>query len=262
LKQVLTIAGSDSGGGAGIQADLKTMLVHGVYGLNVITALTAQNTIGIDEIYVVSPSFVKKQLDCIFADFQVSAIKIGMIPNYLIGQIIIEVIKSKNIKGMLVVDPVMQSTSQTMLSEQQGLLKLYEELLPFATLVTPNISEGEVLWGKPIHTDKDMEEAAKAIGKCYSCNVLLKGGHKIGGADDVLVIEQEVFWLRSERIICANNHGTGCTLSSSIASNLAKGDDLMTSVTKAKAYISGALRCDFSIGQGNGPLHHGYSIFN
>ena len=261
MKQVLTIAGSDSGGGAGIQADLKTMLVHGVYGLSVITALTAQNTMGIDEINVVSPSFVKKQLDCIFADFHISAIKIGMIPNYSIGQTIIEVLKIHKIEAV-VVDPVMQSTSQTMLSEQQGCLKLYEELLPFATLVTPNISEGEVLWGKPIHTDKDMEEAAKTIRSKYSCDVLLKGGHKMGEADDVLATNKGIYWLRGKRISCRNNHGTGCTLSSSIASNLAKGDDLMTSVTKAKAYISGALIYDFSIGQGNGPLHHGYSIFN
>jgi len=260
MMQVLTIAGSDSGGGAGIQADLKTMLVHGVYGLSVITALTAQNTMGIDEINVVSPSFVKKQLDCIFADFAVSAIKIGMIPNKLIGQIIIEALKIQKIEAV-VVDPVMQSTSQTIFMQKNKCLKFYEELLPYAMLVTPNIKEGEFLWGKSICTDIDMEEAAETIRSKYSCDVLLKGGHKIGGADDVLATKNGIYWLRGKRISCENNHGTGCTLSSSIASNLAKGDDIITSVTKAKAYISGALSCDFSIGQGNGPLHHGYSIF-
>ncbi len=259
MKTVLTIAGSDSSGGAGIQADLKTMLANGVYGMSVITALTAQNTTGVQGVLPVPPDFLALQLDSVFTDIVPDAVKIGMTG----GEELIGVIADKLVQykaKRIVVDPVMVSTSGTVLLADTALTCLKERLFPLAALITPNLPEAEVLAGREVRTPEDMEKASEEIGRWYGCAVLCKGGHREGGADDLLYHNGEAHWFYGKRIGNPNTHGTGCTLSSAITSNLAKGQELPEAVANAKEYLSGALAAMLELGKGNGPLHHGYRL--
>ena len=259
IKTALTIAGSDSSGGAGIQADLKTMLANGVYGMSAITALTAQNTMGVTAISEVTPEFLGQQLDAVFTDIFPDAVKIGMTANDRLIEIIAERLAFYGAKN-IVVDPVMIATSGARLISEEAVAVLKDKLLPVATLVTPNIPEAEVLSGIQIVDKSDMEKAAEHISRVYGCAVLLKGGHSINDANDLLYENGKLTWLEGLRINNPNTHGTGCTLSSAIASNLAKGYDLKRSVGLAKEYISGALSAMLDLGNGSGPLNHGFVL--
>jgi len=259
MKTALTIAGSDCSGGAGIQADIKTMTVNGVYAMSAITALTAQNTTGVAGISEVTTDFLKQQLDMVFTDIPPDAVKIGMVPGPGLIKIIAERLihyRARNI----VVDPVMVSTSGSSLMRSEAVEVLRRELLPIASLVTPNIPEAEVLCGFKIGNKGEMENAAKFIGDTFGCAVLLKGGHSINDANDLLYENGERIWFAGKRIDNPNTHGTGCTLSSAIASNLAKGYDLVDSVRRAKDYISGALAAMLDLGKDSGPMDHAFML--
>lgn len=259
MKTALTIAGSDSSGGAGIQADIKTMTAHGVYAMSAITALTAQNTTGVTGIMEVTPSFLKEQLDDIFTDIFPDAVKIGMVSSGGLIEAIgdrLAFYRAANV----VVDPVMVSTSGSWLISGEAIEALKEVLLPMANLLTPNIPEAEVLSGMEIHNPGDMEKAARAIGESYGCAVLLKGGHQLNDANDLLYRHKKLKWFNGRRIDNPNTHGTGCTLSSAIASNLAKGMDMDLAVERAKVYLSGALEAQLDLGKGSGPMNHGFAI--
>ena len=255
MKTAVTIAGSDSSGGAGIQADIKTMIANGVYAMSAITALTAQNTTGVTAIMEVTPGFLGEELDNIFTDIYPDAVKIGMVSSgALIEKIAdkLEEYKAENI----VVDPVMVATSGAKLISDEAIGVLKQRLLPIASVLTPNIPEAEVLAEMDIHTADDMIEAARKISDKYHCAVLCKGGHKLNDANDLLYRNGAYRWFEGKRIDNPNTHGTGCTLSSAIASNLAKGFDLDTSVERAKDYISGALAAMLDLGKGSGPMDH------
>ena len=261
MYTALTIAGSDSSGGAGIQADIKTMISNGVYAMSAITALTAQNTTGVTGIMEVTPEFLEDQMDNIFTDIYPNAVKIGMVSSdALINKIADKLEEYK--AGNIVVDPVMVATSGAKLICDEAVDALKKRLLPIATVLTPNIPEAEVLSGMEIHTEEDMIKAAEKIGTEYHCAVLCKGGHQLNDANDLLWRDGEYKWFYGERIDNPNTHGTGCTLSSAIASNLAKGYDLDTSVERAKKYISGALAAMLDLGKGSGPMNHGFAIKN
>lgn len=259
MKTALTIAGSDCSGGAGIQADLKTMTMNGVYAMSAITALTAQNTMGVRAIQESTPEFLKQQLDSIFEDIYPDAIKIGMVSSSELIRVIADRLKCYNAKN-IVVDPVMVATSGSSLMENTAVKTLVEELLPISSLVTPNIPEAMVLTGLTIETKEDMVVAAKKIGDDCHCAVLLKGGHSINDANDLLYVDGEFTWFSGKRIDNPNTHGTGCTLSSAIASNLAKGFTLAESVQRAKDYISGALEAMLDLGKGSGPMNHAFDL--
>ena len=259
IRTALTIAGSDSSGGAGIQADIKTMAAHGVYAMSAVTALTAQNTMGVYDVMEVSPAFLKAQIDCIFSDIRPDAVKTGMVSSAALINVIADTLSRYQVKN-LVVDPVMVSTSGSRLLRQDAMEALKTKLMPMAALVTPNIPEACVLSGLEICTIADMIRAAQRIEQGCGCAVLLKGGHAIGDADDLLCQRGAVRWFAGERIDNPNTHGTGCTLSSAIASNLALGFSLEKSITRAKAYISGALRAQLNLGAGSGPLDHMFMI--
>lgn len=259
MKTTLTIAGSDSSGGAGIQADIKTMTAHKVYAMSAITALTAQNTTGVKEIMEVTPEFLEKQLECVFTDIFPDAVKIGMVSSALLIQVISDNLKKYHAKN-IVVDPVMVATSGSSLMQDNAVQTLQKELIPLATLITPNIPEAEVLACIKIDDGKDMECAAKLIGEKYGCNVLLKGGHAINDANDLLWKDGKISWFYGERIDNPNTHGTGCTLSSAIASNLAKGYSLEISIKKAKNYLSLVLADMLDLGKGSGPMNHSVAI--
>ena len=261
MRTALTIAGSDCSGGAGIQADLKTMMANGVYAMSVITALTAQNTMGVSGIMEVTPEFLKKQLDAVFTDIKPDAVKIGMVASAELIHVIAERLSFYKPK-FIVVDPVMVSTSGSRLIEEDAVAALQNELLPMASVITPNIPETEVLTGTKIDSKEKMEQAAQALYNKYETAVLCKGGHSIEDANDYLYGADGGNWLESKRIDNENTHGTGCTLSSAIASNLAKGYDLDTSVERAKKYISGALAAMLDLGKGSGPMNHGFAIKN
>ena len=259
MKTALTIAGSDCSGGAGIQADLKTMTMNGVYAMSAITALTAQNTTGVRAIQESTPDFLKQQLDAIFEDIYPDAVKIGMVASSELIHVIADRLRHYEAKN-IVVDPVMVATSGSALMKNDAVQTLIEELLPISTLVTPNIPEAQVLSGLSIETKEDMMIAAKHIGDNYHCAVLLKGGHSINDANDLLYSNGELHWFEGKRIDNPNTHGTGCTLSSAIASNLAKGYALSESVQRAKDYISGALAAMLDLGQGSGPMNHAFYL--
>lgn len=259
MKTALTIAGSDSSGGAGIQADIKTMTVHGVYAMSAVTALTAQNTTGVTGIMEVTPEFLAEQLDRIFTDIRPDAVKTGMVSSSLLIKVIAEKLKSYHAKN-LVIDPVMVSTSGSKLISDDAIGTLKTELLPLATVITPNIPETETLAQMRVKTEEDMITAAKFLSKVYQCAVLCKGGHQLNDANDLLVQGEQIRWFHGRRINNPNTHGTGCTLSSAIASNLAKGYDLETSVAYAKNYISGALCAMLDLGKGSGPMNHAFAI--
>ncbi len=259
LKVVLTIAGSDSSGGAGIQADIKTMQANGVYAMSAVTALTAQNTTGVTGIMEVTPEFLGKQLDAVMTDIRPDAVKIGMVSSGKLIKVIAEKLKEYQIEK-IVVDPVMIATSGSRLISENAIATLQTYLLPIATVITPNIPEAEVLAGMEIAFEKDMIEAAKKINETYHCAVLCKGGHSLNDANDLLYENQNATWFHGKRINNPNTHGTGCTLSSAIASNLAKGYSLEQSIGRAKAYISGALEAMLDLGAGSGPMNHGFDI--
>lgn len=259
IRKVLTIAGSDCSGGAGIQADIKTITAHKMYAMSAITAITAQNTTGVYGINEVSPEFVGDQIDCIFKDIRPDAVKIGMVSNSKIIEIISEKLieyKAENI----VVDPVMISTSGSKLLSDEAMEALITKLIPLATVITPNIPEAETLCGFQIKDEKDMIKAAEKISKILKGAVLVKGGHLINDAIDLFYENNTVTWFKAERIDNPNTHGTGCTLSSAIACNLADGRTLDKSIEKAKEYLTGALRAGLNLGEGSGPLEHTYSI--
>ena len=259
MKTALTIAGSDCSGGAGIQADIKTMTMNGVYAMSAITALTAQNTTGVRAIQESTPDFLKQQLDAIFEDIFPDSVKIGMVSSSELISVIADRLKYHKAKN-IVVDPVMVATSGSALMKTDAVETLTKELLPIATLVTPNIPEAEVLSELAIETKEDMEKTAKVIGDAHNCAVLLKGGHNINDANDLLYADREYYWFEGKRIDNHNTHGTGCTLSSAIASNLAKGFALAESVQRAKEYISSALSAQLDLGQGSGPMMHNFDL--
>ena len=259
MKTALTIAGSDSSGGAGIQADIKTMAANGVYAMSAVTALTAQNTTGVYGILESTPEFLANQLDCIFTDIFPDAVKTGMVSSTGLIEVIADKLKQYKAKN-IVVDPVMVATSGSRLISQEAVDALKELLLPLATVLTPNIPEAEVLSGLTISGPADMEKAAQAIGEAYGCAVLCKGGHDLNDANDLLWRDGTCKWFHGRRIHNPNTHGTGCTLSSAIASNLAKGYDLDTAVERAKAYLSGALAAMLDLGAGQGPMDHLFDL--
>ena len=259
MKTALTVAGSDCSGGAGIQADLKTMTMNGVYAMSVITALTAQNTTGVRAIQEVAPDFLCKQLDAVFEDIFPDAVKIGMVSSSELICVIADRLRYHGAKNV-VVDPVMVATSGSSLMKTDAVQTLVEKLLPIATLVTPNIPEAQVLSGKTVERKEDMLFAAKSIGDTYGCAALLKGGHCINDANDLLYVNGETVWFEGKRINNPNTHGTGCTLSSAIAANLAKGYDLEASVQRAKDYISLALTDMLDLGKGSGPMNHAFDL--
>jgi len=259
MKTALTIAGSDCSGGAGIQADIKTMTANGVYAMSAITALTAQNTTGVTGIMEVTPEFLGQQLDSVFTDIYPDAVKIGMVSSVELIRTIsekLELYEAKNI----VVDPVMVSTSGSKLIKDHAIEALKKYLFPKAAVLTPNIPEASVLAGITISCEDDMIKAAEIISNEYGCAVLCKGGHSINDANDLLYFEGVSRWFIGERIDNQNTHGTGCTLSSAIASFLAKGNDLETAIQLSKDYISGALRSMLDLGKGSGPLDHMWNI--
>ena len=259
MKTALTIAGSDSSGGAGIQADIKTMTANGVFAMSAVTALTAQNTTGVTDIFETTPKFLAEQLDAVFTDIYPDAVKIGMVSSAELIATIAERLRFYKAKH-IVVDPVMVATSGAKLLRDDAVAALTAELLPLAEVLTPNIPEAEILAGMTINDAAGMEAAAKTISEKYGCAVLCKGGHQINDADDLLWRGGTGKWFRGKRIANPNTHGTGCTLSSAIASNLAKGYDLDTSVERAKAYISGALAAMLDLGKGSGPMDHMFEL--
>ena len=260
MYTALTIAGSDSSGGAGIQADIKTMTANGVYAMSAITALTAQNTTGVTSIMEVTPQFLAEELDCIFTDIYPDAIKTGMVSSSELIEVIADKLTGYQAKN-IVVDPVMVATSGARLISEDAISTLKRKLLPLAKVITPNIPEAEVLSEMQIKSEADMEKAAEIICDRLGCSVLLKGGHQLNDANDLLwQKDEQATWFMGKRIDNPNTHGTGCTLSSAIASNLAKGYDLKTSVKYAKNYISGALAAGLNLGKGSGPMNHAFAI--
>lgn len=259
MRTALTIAGSDSSGGAGIQADIKTMTMNGVFAMSAITALTAQNTTGVQGIYEVSPDFLGQQIDSVFSDIRPDAVKIGMVSSTRLIDAIADKLSGYHAQN-IVVDPVMVATSGSKLISDDAIYALKERLLPMATVLTPNIPEAEVLSGMEVKSSEDMIAAAKAISDTYHCAVLCKGGHQLNDANDLLYRGGSYRWFNGKRIDNPNTHGTGCTLSSAIASNLAKGYDLDTAVERAKAYISGALGAMLDLGAGSGPMNHAFDL--
>lgn len=259
IKKVLTIAGSDCSGGAGIQADIKTITCHGMYAMSVITSLTAQNTTGVYGVLDTAPEFVKKQIDCVFDDIRPDSVKIGMVSNAAIIETIADALKEHNAEN-IVLDPVMISTSGSPLLDKSALSALTGSLLPLASIITPNIPEASALSEIEINTREDIEKAAEIIfNKCGNA-VLIKGGHSKSDSDDLLFDGCERYWFKSPRIDNLNTHGTGCTLSSAIACGLADNKSMFESVKCAKEYISGALKANFNVGSGSGPLLHNYKI--
>ena len=259
MNTAVTIAGSDSSGGAGIQADIKTMTANGVFALCAVTALTAQNTTGVTDILESTPHFLGEQLDAIFTDIFPDAVKIGMVASSGLIEVIAERLQHYAAQN-IVVDPVMVATSGARLISEDAIATLEARLLPLATVLTPNIPEAEVLSGLTIASPDDMFAAGKAISERYGCAVLCKGGHRLNDANDLLYRDGGYEWFNGKRIDNPNTHGTGCTLSSAIASNLAKGYALDTSVERAKAYISGALAAMLDLGHGSGPMNHMFAL--
>ncbi len=291
MRTALTIAGSDSSGGAGIQADIKTMMANGVYAMSAITALTAQNTTGVAGIMNVTPEFLEMELDSVFTDIRPDAVKTGMVSSApLIRSIVRKLTEYHAVR--IVVDPVMVATSGARLIDEDAVSELVHSLIPLADIVTPNIPETEVLSGLSVTDQAAMEKAARKIGDSCGCAVLVKGGHSVGSADDLLYIpspgktelsdtvsqrmsdrdavngrttagtdaDPQLLWFRGSRIQSSNTHGTGCTLSSAIAANLAKGFPMADAVRRAKDYISGAIAAGLDLGHGSGPIDHGFDL--
>ncbi len=258
-KTALTIAGSDCSGGAGIQADIKTMMANGVYAMSVVTALTAQNTTGVSSVMEVTPEFLSEQLDSVFRDIFPDAVKIGMVSSAELIEVIAEKLREYGAKN-IVLDPVMAAASGSRLLREDAADILTTRLFPLADVITPNIPEAEQIAGCRIVTMQEMERTAEEIGLTYHTSVLIKGGHGVKDADDLLYHDGEKIWFYGERIDTRNTHGTGCTLSSAIAANLAKGYDLPESIRMAKEYLTGALSAGLDLGTGSGPVDHGFRI--
>ena len=259
MRTALSIAGTDPTGGAGIQADLKTMTLNGVFAMSVVTALVAQNTTGVIGIMEVTSEFLQKQIDAVFEDIRPDAVKIGMVSSAGLIETIADRLKAYQAEH-IVVDPVMVTTSGSRLIEEEAVQTLEKMLLPLASVVTPNIPEAEILSGLPIRNETDMEAAAEKISRTYGCTVLCKGGHSVNDANDLLFAEGKGTWIMGERIDNPNTHGTGCTLSSAIAANLAKGQGMEEAVQNAKRYISGALADMLDLGAGCGPMNHAFDL--
>ncbi|MCI7398630.1 MAG: bifunctional hydroxymethylpyrimidine kinase/phosphomethylpyrimidine kinase [Spirochaetia bacterium] len=259
MKSVLSIAGSDSIGGAGIQADIKSITCNGCYAMTAITAMTAQNTLGVKSIQESSPEFLEDQIDAIFADIVPDAVKIGMVSNRKLIEIISRKLKEYGAKN-IVLDPVMVATSGAKLISEDAIEILKENLIPLATLITPNIPESEILSGMKIETEEQMVYAAKQISEKFKTAVLVKGGHSINDANDVLYADGKFLWFPQERIENSNTHGTGCTLSSAIASHLAKGEPIECAINSAKKYLTECLKAGLDLGKGSGPLMHNYKF--
>ena len=259
MRIALSIAGSDSSGGAGIQADIKTMSANGVYAMTAVTALTAQNTTGVTDILDSTPAFLSAQLDAVFTDIFPDAVKIGMVSSAELISVIAQKLRQYGARH-IVVDPVMVATSGSRLLREDAVEALKTELLPLAEVATPNIPEAEILADMPIRTPADMEAAARKISEQYGCAVLCKGGHDLNDANDLLWKDGAGYWFNGRRINNPNTHGTGCTLSSAIAANLAKGMALEDAVRRAKEYISGALAAMLDLGHGRGPMNHLFDL--
>ena len=262
MKTALTIAGSDSSGGAGIQADIKSISANGVYAMSVITAITAQNTMGVFDIQDVSPEMIEKQIDVIFDDIKVDAVKIGMVSKIESIKAISKALRRIDNLPKIVLDPVMVSTSGYKLLSDDAKDTLIKELFPLATLITPNILEAKEILGIKIENVDDMKEAATRLNKLGSKAVLVKGGHLKGEATDLLYDGVEFIYFKQDRINTKNTHGTGCTLSSAIAANLAKGMTMKEAVSTGKEYITKAIENSFELGKGAGPTNHFYKLYN
>ena len=265
MFHLLTIAGSDSSGGAGIQADLKTFAAHGCYGMSVITAVTAQNTTGVTAIQNIDPEVVEAQIDAVFQDIRVDGVKVGMVSNSALIRAIAQKMQ-QYAPPVLVVDPVMVATSGSYLLEKEARKDLQEKLLPLATLITPNMQEGEALSGLSIHSREDMEKTAAVICQKGARAVLLKGGHLAETADDYLLYPGEGNWLQGkwfpgQRFANPNTHGTGCSLSSALASEMAAGASLPEAVEKAKAFVALGIQHGLAVGHGHGPIHHFVDLY-
>ncbi len=259
VKTVLTIAGSDCSGGAGIQADIKTILANGAYAMSVLTAMTAQNTLGVTAVQPSTTQFLAQQLDAVFTDIHPDAVKIGMVFSSDLAHIIGEKLRNYHAKN-IVLDPVMVASSGAQLLQSQAVDALKKELFPLARVITPNLPEAEALLSKEIPDKAAMEAAAKQLSDTFGCAVLLKGGHRSSDADDVLYEQRTFHWFHGEHISTSNTHGTGCTLSSAIAVFLAEGCNLPTAVQRAKNYVTGALKANLCLGHGCGPIDHGWEI--
>ena len=259
MRTALSIAGSDSSGGAGIQADIKTMSANGVYAMTAVTALTAQNTTGVTDILDSTPAFLSAQLDAVFTDIFPDAVKIGMVSSAELISVIAQKLRQYGARH-IVVDPVMVATSGSRLLREDAVEALKTELLPLAEVATPNIPEAEILADMPIRTPADMEAAARKISEQYGCAVLCKGGHDLNDANDLLWKDGAGYWFNGRRINNPTTHGTGCTRSSAIAANLAKGMALEDAVRRAKEYISGALAAMLDLGHGRGPMNHLFDL--
>jgi hydroxymethylpyrimidine/phosphomethylpyrimidine kinase len=252
----LTIAGSDSGGGAGIQADLKTFAAMGVYGTSAITALTAQNTVGVTGVHLVPAEFVTAQVEAVVSDIGCHAVKIGMLATAPIVEAVVAAIESLDLP-QVVVDPVMIAKSGDRLLDADAVHALRVELLPLARVVTPNVPEAEVLAGMPIHTREDLREAARRIARLGSAAIVMKGGHLPGPSVVDLIFERgEFVELTAPRVEGRHTHGTGCTFAAAIAAGLAKGLLLVDAVREAKAFVAGAMRLGIDVGRGHQPLDH------
>lgn len=259
MKTALTIAGSDSGGGAGIQADLKAFSAQGVFGMSVITAITAQNTVEVRGVQNIELSMIASQIEAVFDDIQVDAVKIGMLSSADVVHVVANTLK-KYAPKLIILDPVMISKAGHHLLQEEAIDALKNELIPMATMITPNVPEAEVLTGRKIRTKEEMIAACREIHQQGAQTVLLKGGHLEGDADDVLFDGEKDHWYEEQRIETKNTHGTGCTLSSAITANLAKGDALLDAVSSAKKYITNAIQYSFDLGHGHGPVHHFYEF--
>lgn len=259
MRTALTIAGTDPSGGAGIQADIKTMTVNGVYAMSAITAMVAQNTTGVRSVKESTPQFLREQLDAVFEDIFPDAVKIGMVSSVALIDTIAERLRYYRARKV-VLDPVMVATAGSSLIQTDAVQRMAEELFPLATLITPNIPEGEVLSGMKIQNEEDMQKAAREIGTRYGCAVLLKGGHNVNDANDLLYRDGEIYRFAGERIDNPNTHGTGCTLSSAIAANLAKDMELQHAIQCAKTYLTEALSAMLNLGKGRGPMKHNFDL--
>ena len=260
MLHLLTIAGSDSSGGAGIQADLKTFAAHGCYGMSVITAITAQNTTGVTAIQNITPDVVAAQIDAVFSDIRVDGVKVGMVSTAATIEVIAEKMRQYQ-PQVLVVDPVMVATSGAYLLEQEARSVLKDKLLPLATLITPNMAEGEVLSGRKIRSKDDMVQATAVIAGAGAKAVLLKGGHLADTADDYLYDGQEGIWFAGQRFANPNTHGTGCSLSSALACELAAGHSLREAAQAAKTYVALGIQHGLAVGHGHGPIHHFVDLY-
>ncbi len=262
MYRALTIAGSDSGGGAGIQADLKTFAALGVYGMSVLTSITAQNTVGVQGIYDLPPEFVGLQIDSVLTDIGADAVKTGMLSNTKIIALVAEKLRRYQVEN-LVIDPVMIAKSGDPLLREEAHVTLVHDLFPLAKVVTPNLHEARVLSRLPISNLEEMKEAAKAIHRLGPQNVVVKGGHLERESVDLLYDGRQFLELPGPRLETKNDHGTGCTFASAIAAGLAKGQDVPTAVKAAKEYITQALQgaIDWQLGQGHGPVHHFFALW-